>query len=56
MAEDLVKIGTFNNDAALIAAVEREFLKEEYILVETNIVNDSPSLLRIIFSGRSASI
>ena len=52
MAEDLVKIGTFNNDAALIAAVEREFFKEEKIRIETNIVTDSPTLLRNLISGR----
>ena len=51
MAEDLIKIGTFNNDAALIAAVEREFFKEEKIRVETNIVTDSPTLLRNLISG-----
>jgi ABC-type nitrate/sulfonate/bicarbonate transport system substrate-binding protein len=52
MAEDLVKIGTFNNDAALIAGVEREFFKDEKIGVETNIVTDSPTLLRNLISGR----
>ncbi len=52
MAEDLVKIGTFNNDAALIAAVEREFFKEKKIRVETNMVTDSPTLLRNLISGR----
>ena len=52
MAEDLVKIGSFNKDAALIAAVEREFFKEEQIRVETNIVTDSPTLLRNLISGR----
>ncbi len=52
MAEDLIKIGSFNNDTAIIAAVRREFLKEENIRVETNIVTDSPTLLRNLISGR----
>ena len=52
MAEDLVKIGTFNNDAALIAAVEREFFKEGKIRIEMNIVTDSPTLLLNLISGR----
>ena len=52
MAEDLVKIGSFNKDAALIAGVERAFFKEEQIRVETNIVTDSPTLLRNLISGR----
>ncbi len=52
MAEDLVKIGTFNKDAALITVEEKGFLKEEKIRVETNIVTDSPTLLRNLISGR----
>ena len=52
MAEDLVKVGMFNRDAAFIAAGERGFFKEENIRVETNIVTDSPTLLRNLISGR----
>ncbi|MFQ5682824.1 MAG: ABC transporter substrate-binding protein [Candidatus Binatia bacterium] len=52
MAEDLVTIGTFNRDAALIAALERGFFKAENIRVETNIVTDSPTLLRNLIGGR----
>lgn len=52
MAEDLIRIGTFNKDAALIAAVERGFLGAENIRVEINLVTDSPTLLRNLISGR----
>jgi ABC-type nitrate/sulfonate/bicarbonate transport system substrate-binding protein len=52
MAEDLIRIGTFNRDAATLAAEQRGFFKAENIQVELNIVTDSPTLLRNLISGR----
>jgi ABC-type nitrate/sulfonate/bicarbonate transport system substrate-binding protein len=52
MAEDLIKIGLFNQDAAIIAANQKGFLKQENIRVEINTVTDSPTLLRNLISGR----
>jgi ABC-type nitrate/sulfonate/bicarbonate transport system substrate-binding protein len=52
MAEDLIRIGTFNKDAAILAAVERGFLTAENIRVELNIVTDSPTLMRNLIGGR----
>ena len=46
MAEDSIKIGLFNRDAAIITADEKGFLKQENIAVEINTVTDSPTLLR----------
>ena len=46
MAEDTIKIGLFNRDAAIIAAEGKGFLKQENIRVEINTVTDSPTLLR----------
>ncbi len=51
MAQDLIKIGLFNRDAAIIAAVERGFLRQESIDVEINTVTDSPTLLRNLIKG-----
>jgi len=51
MAEDIIKIGLFNRDAAIIAAVEKGFLKQENIAVEINTVTDSPTLLRNLING-----
>ena len=51
MAQDLIKIGLFNRDAAIIAAVEKGFLKQENIAVEINTVTDSPTLLRNLIKG-----
>ncbi|NIO07331.1 MAG: ABC transporter substrate-binding protein [Deltaproteobacteria bacterium] len=51
MAEDVIKIGTFNRDAAQIVAEEQEFLAKEGIRLETNIVTDSPTLLRNLING-----
>lgn len=51
MAQDLIKIGLFNRDAAIIAAVEKGFLKQENINVEINTVTDSPTLLRNLIKG-----
>lgn len=52
MTEDVIKIGLFNKDAAIIAADAKGFLKAENIRVETNNVTDSPTLLRNLISGR----
>ena len=52
MAEDLVRIGLFNKDAAIIAAQEKGFLNAENIRVEINTVTDSPTLLRNLIGGR----
>lgn len=52
MAEDLIRIGTFGKDAALLGAEERGFLRNEKLRVETGIVTDSPTLLRNLISGR----
>jgi ABC-type nitrate/sulfonate/bicarbonate transport system substrate-binding protein len=52
MAEDLIRIGLFNKDAAIIAAQESGFFKAENIRVEINTVTDSPTLLRNLISGR----
>jgi len=51
MAQDLLKIGLFNRDAAIIAAVEKGFLNQEKITVEINTVTDSPTLLRNLIKG-----
>ena len=51
MAQDSIKIGLFNRDAAIIAAVEKGFLKQENINVEINTVTDSPTLLRNLIKG-----
>ena len=51
MAEDLIKIGLFNKDAAIIAAQEKGFLQAEKIRVEIATVTDSPTLLRNLISG-----
>ncbi|HTM07386.1 MAG TPA: ABC transporter substrate-binding protein [Verrucomicrobiae bacterium] len=52
MAEDILRIGTFGKDAALLAADQRGFFRQENIRVETEIVTDSPTLLRNLISGR----
>ncbi|HEU4341994.1 MAG TPA: ABC transporter substrate-binding protein [Candidatus Binatia bacterium] len=52
MAEDLIRIGLFNKDAAILAAQEKGFLTVENIRVEINTVTDSPTLLRNLISGR----
>jgi ABC-type nitrate/sulfonate/bicarbonate transport system substrate-binding protein len=51
MAEDLIRIGTFNKDAAILAAEARGFLKAENIRIELDIVTDSPTLLRNLIGG-----
>ena len=52
MAEDIIQIGAFNKDAAIIAADTKGFLKKENIQVQINIVTDSPTLLRNLISGK----
>ena len=52
MAEDVLKIGLFNRDAAIIVAENRGFLAKENLRVEINTVTDSPTLLRNLISGR----
>jgi ABC-type nitrate/sulfonate/bicarbonate transport system substrate-binding protein len=52
MAEDVIKIGMFNQDAVIIAANQKGFLKQENIRAEINTVTDSPTLLRNLISGR----
>jgi ABC-type nitrate/sulfonate/bicarbonate transport system substrate-binding protein len=52
MAEDVIQIGLFNRDAAIIAADAKGFLKAENIKVEINTVTDSPTLLRNLISGK----
>ena len=52
MAEDTIKMGLFNRDAAIIAAEGKGFLKQENIRVEINTVTDSPTLLRNLIRGQ----
>jgi ABC-type nitrate/sulfonate/bicarbonate transport system substrate-binding protein len=52
MAENLVRIGAFNKDAAIITAEQKGFLMAENIRVEMNLVTDSPTLLRNLISGK----
>jgi ABC-type nitrate/sulfonate/bicarbonate transport system substrate-binding protein len=51
MAEDVIKLGLFNQDAVIIAADKKDFLKQQNIRVEINTVTDSPTLLRNLISG-----
>jgi ABC-type nitrate/sulfonate/bicarbonate transport system substrate-binding protein len=52
MAEDVIQLGLFNQDAAIIAADKKGFLKQENIRVEIHTVTDSPTLLRNLISGK----
>jgi ABC-type nitrate/sulfonate/bicarbonate transport system substrate-binding protein len=52
MTGDLIRIGTFNKDAATLAAEAQGFLQAENIRVELNIVTDSPTLMRNLIGGR----
>ncbi len=52
MAEDIIQIGLFNRDAAIIAAIGKGFLKQENIRAEINTVTDSPTLLRNLITGK----
>jgi ABC-type nitrate/sulfonate/bicarbonate transport system substrate-binding protein len=52
MAQDVIQIGSFNKDAAIIAAEAKGFLDKENIRVEIHTVTDSPTLLRNLISGK----
>jgi ABC-type nitrate/sulfonate/bicarbonate transport system substrate-binding protein len=52
MAEDVIQIGLFNKDAAIIAAETKGYLQKENIRVQINTVTDSPTLLRSLISGK----
>ncbi|MGH7825310.1 MAG: ABC transporter substrate-binding protein [Candidatus Binatia bacterium] len=52
MAEDVIQIGLFNQDAAIIAAEAKGFLKAENIRAQINTVTNSPALLRNLISGK----
>ena len=52
MAEDVIQIGLFSKDAAIIAAEAKGLLKSENIRVQINTVTDSPTLLRNLISGK----
>src|SRR5918992_1392025 len=52
MAEDVIQIGLFNKDAAIIAAEAKGFLKKETIRIQINTVTDSPTLLRSLINGK----
>jgi ABC-type nitrate/sulfonate/bicarbonate transport system substrate-binding protein len=52
MAIDKIRIGLFNKDAVILAAIGKGFLAGENIEVELETVTDSPTLLRNLISGR----
>jgi ABC-type nitrate/sulfonate/bicarbonate transport system substrate-binding protein len=52
MAEDVIQIGLFNKDTAIIAAETKGYLHKENIRVQINTVTDSPTLLRSLISGK----
>jgi ABC-type nitrate/sulfonate/bicarbonate transport system substrate-binding protein len=52
MAEDIIRMGLFNKDAAIIAAEAKGFFKAENIRVEISSVTDSPTLLRNLINGK----
>ena len=52
MAQDTLRIGLFNRDAAIIVAEAKGFLEQENLRLEINTVTDSPTLLRNLISGR----
>ncbi len=43
MAEDVIQIGLFNKDPAIIAANAKGFFKKENIRIEIDTVTDSPT-------------
>jgi len=51
MAEDIIKRGLINRDAAIIAAEGKNIIKLENLRVEISTVTDSPTLLRNLISG-----
>lgn len=52
MAQDTIRLGLFNRDAAIIAAEAKGFLDHENIQIQIDTVTDSPTLLRKLISGR----
>src|SRR5687767_4524558 len=52
MAEDVIQIGLFNKDPAIIAAEAKGFLNEETIRVQIHTVTDSPAHLRSLINGK----
>jgi ABC-type nitrate/sulfonate/bicarbonate transport system substrate-binding protein len=52
MAQDVLQIGLFNKDAAIIAAEAKGFLAAENLRVQINTVTNSPMLLRNLISGK----
>jgi ABC-type nitrate/sulfonate/bicarbonate transport system substrate-binding protein len=52
MAEDVIQIGLFNKDPAIIAADAKGFFKKENIRIQIDTVTDSPTLLRNLISGK----
>src|ERR671912_508373 len=52
MAEDLIQIGLFNKDPAIIAADAKGLFSKENIRIQINTVTDSPTLLRNLISGK----
>lgn len=52
MAEDVIHIGLFNKDPAIIAANAKGFFNKENIRIEIDTVTDSPTLLRNLISGK----
>jgi ABC-type nitrate/sulfonate/bicarbonate transport system substrate-binding protein len=51
MAEDLIRIGMFSKDAAIITAQANGLFRAENIKIEINRVTDSPTLLRNLING-----
>ncbi len=52
MAEDVIQIGLFNKDPAIIAADAKGLFKKENIRIQIDTVTDSPTLLRNLISGK----
>ena len=52
MAEDVIQIGLFNKDPAIIAADAKGFFNKESIRIQIDTVTDSPTLLRNLISGK----
>ena len=52
MAEDVLRVGTFNRDALNVLADEKGFLKKENIRVELNLVTNSVDLMRNLISEK----
>lgn len=52
MAQDVIRVGVFTTNTAIIAADGKEFLQKENICVEMDHVTDSPTLLRNLINGK----